>query len=85
MTLAASSRRPLRIRNSGDSGTLRRTQNTSRAGSTMTIMVRRQSANAATSQADTKPHSAAPTGHQPSMAVRTLPRCFRGVNSPTSA
>ena len=85
ITLAASSRRPFRIRNSGDSGTLRRIQNTSRAGSTITSMVRRQSAKAAMSPAETKPHRAAPTGHQPSIAVRTRPRCLRGVNSPTSA
>ena len=37
------------------------------------------------SHADTNAQSVAPTGHQPSSAVSTRPRCFAGENSPTSA
>ena len=85
MTCRASSWRPRLIRYNGDSGTPRRTQKTRNAGSTITARISRQLSVEAWIRAETKNASAAPTGHQPSIAVSTRPRCRVGVNSPTSA
>ena len=84
ITSRASASRPLRTRNSGDSGTDRRIQNTSSAGITMIPSISRQLCSGSIAD-DASPHSVAPTGHHMSSAVSTRPRTFRGVNSATIA
>jgi hypothetical protein len=63
----------------------RRTQNSSSAGSTMSVSIQRQLPDTGTRKVAESPASVVPTGHQPSIAASTRPRCFFGENSLTSA
>ncbi|AIA01968.1 hypothetical protein DC74_1452 [Streptomyces noursei] len=85
MTARASASRPCPARCTGDSGTPRRTQNSSSAGTLITASIHRQLSAAGSSPVETSPHSVTPIGHQASSAVSTRPRYRRGANSPTSA
>ena len=85
MTRRASASRPLRTRYSGDSGTPRRAQNSNSAGRIINTSIQRQFPETGARSVADAPASVVPTGHQPSIADSTRPRCRRGENSLTIA